>query len=227
MGQKYEKLIISLDRTPEDAYSTHPLYRDAYKIRNDGVGDGWNNPCKIINAAFREVDTDLTCLIHSDVVLEPDALENMREVLQEESGIVIGNVRESAPSHPGTCGRSEITGAGTPRFLYHFIVMPTSVVRREIDESFVSGYCLDDFDWFCRQSECGVDILWYDGAKAIHQSHDRGYLDPNLVDPNTNLFKSRWGKLHNNPANIVMMKGKFRGAKITKLPPTAFSKWRA
>jgi GT2 family glycosyltransferase len=184
-GNQPDELVVVLDRPlAQVIYDTKAAYDNLpFPVDFVGVGGapGWLGPARAWNAGFRAATGDTFMCISSEVVLDPNAVSQMRELVDEKTA-VFGACHNSVATNlvvgaePGLLVSSHMA-----RPLGFIVCMPAARVRAiaGFDEAFMAGFWYDDDDFFVRLWQTGLNFLFDDRIHGTHLDHER----PDLATP--------------------------------------------
>lgn len=179
-NQYADQMVLVYDRPPElTAACLRVHYRGDYAVHIEGP-PGWLCPAKAWNAGFAEVNSELTFVMSSEVVLAPGAVERCKTLLGSAPAILFGKCEESEPGrYGGSTASGVLCSAEQARPLGFIACIPTWAMRATAgyDEAFMDGYWYDDDDFFFRLWKLGLPFLFEDSVSGVHQSHPRPVLD--------------------------------------------------
>ena len=220
-GNQPDQLVVVRDRPNEEvAKATLEAYKDLpFPVLFSGVdgAPGWLGPARAWNAGFAAATGDILMCISSEVVLDPEAVNQMRQLVDANT-VVFGACHNSVATNlvvgaePGL-----LTNSKMARPLGFIVGMPAVVVGEigGFDEDFMAGFWYDDDDFFLRMWQTGLNFRFEDAIHGVHLDHERPDLataaGQQKIQMNAGLMMRKHGTLHPWP-NLSAWRGAGRAA---------------
>src|SRR5262245_23357792 len=191
-----DQLVAVNDRCPWPFFVPDSLILKTTAIRLEGP-PGWRSPCIALNAGLANATGDYFIMCAGDVVLDPQSIANLREMIDKEEAVYFGKVIESKPElcyGKGHAGPILCSSAHT-RPLTFLTAAPTKALKAigGWDEAFQKGVCYEDDDLTLRLWKYGLDFIFDDRFSGIHQTHPRAYYKDIAVADNLAIFLAKHG----------------------------------
>ena len=164
---------------------------------------GWRGPAIAWNTGFDKVTSELSYLISSEVIQEPDNCKKAVELLSGPPAVVFGWCKDDGEIPIVTGIEPNVLCSTKIRRPLGFIwAMPTWLLRMThgMDLAYMRGFWFDDDDFTYRIWRWGVPYIFDDSIRGIHQHHDRKDLDTPEgklgILKNQEYIRSRWHSEH-------------------------------
>ena len=197
--QHADQMVIAFDGTPpalQKQCHDWAFYHAVNIVRKPG----WICSARAWNMAFGAVDTELTFVISSDVVLNPGAVQLAREALATDPHVLYGKCEESDREKAAVDPNTYVTlcSSEKPRPLGFIMALPTWALRKTggYDEGLMDGFWFEDDDFTMRLWQTGLPFVFSDHISGYHQTHERTFLTDAKIQVNRDYMLKKWGHEH-------------------------------